>query len=199
MSQAFAAPVDYGAVIKLGSARALPAVICGLWFVGSSIPLAPMALQHMVPLARDARVATNPDWVAVRHVLSTDCLCSMAVAERLVARKALNGRIEAVWLEGTNVVLEQRLRDAGYQLTSVTSEKVRRDLGAAGTPFLFVYGPDGREGYAGGYAPHRPRTADQVEDLAIIARVTKNQPMPPYPVYGCLGGGSSGVPLWDRN
>ena len=158
-----------------------------------------MALQHMVPLAREARVAPSAEWVAVRHVLSADCLCSMAVAERLLARKALNDRIEAVWLEGTDAALEQRLRDAGYRVTPVTSAQVQRDLGAAGTPFLFVYGPDGRERYAGGYAPHRPRTADDVEDLAIVASVTDGQPMPPYLVYGCLGGDSSGVSLWERN
>lgn len=190
--------VDYDGVMRFASRHVVPAAICGLWFVGSSIPLAPMALQHLVPLARDARAAPRTDPVAVRHVLSTDCRCSLAVADRLLARKALSDRIEAVWLEGHDPVLEQRLRDAGYRVTSVTPAQVRRDLGAAGTPFLFVYGPDGDERYAGGYAPRRPRTADDVEDLAIITSITEHRTVPPHPVYGCVGGDSSGVP-WERN
>jgi hypothetical protein len=177
----------------------LPAAICCVWVVGSSIPLAPMALQHVMPLARDARVAPAAAGVVVRHILSSDCLCSMAVAERLIARKALHDRIEAVSLAGDDAVLAQRLRDAGYRVTPITPAQMQQGLGVAGTPFLFVYGAAGGERYAGGYAPHRPKTADQVEDLAIIASVTDGKPMPPYPVYGCLGGDSSGVPVWERN
>jgi hypothetical protein len=171
------------------------AAILAIWFVGVSVPLAPLALQHVFPLARQAGGSGDPaaKGVAVRHVLSADCFCSRAVAEYLLRRTHLQKPIEEVWLSGDDHPLADRLRRVGYAVTAKDASTVRRALGVAGTPWLIVYARDGREVYAGGYSPRRPRAPEDVDLGRLLTAVRNGDAMTPYPVYGCAMRDTDGV------
>jgi hypothetical protein len=171
------------------------AAIFACWFIGVSIPLAPLAVQHLAPLGRiqPAPAGRAPE-ATVRHVLATDCRCSRAVAEHLVARGARTGEVEEVWLVGSDDPLADALRKSGYRVRPATASEVRAALGPAGAPFLFVYGVGSREIYAGGYAARRPREPRDVRDLAILDAVRSGRPMEPWPAYGCLGAADASAP-----
>jgi hypothetical protein len=110
------------------------------------------------------------------------------VASHLIARGARTADVEEIWLVGTDDALAGRLKAGGYRVRQATAEEVRRDLGAAGAPFLIVYGTDSRELYAGGYGPRRPRDPGDVRDVAIVDEARRGRTVKPYPPYGCLGG-----------
>jgi hypothetical protein len=163
------------------------AAILAVWFVGVSVPLTPLSLQHVFPLARQAGASAvaAAKGVAVRHVLSADCFCSRAVAEYLLRRTVLQKPTEEVWLSGDDQPLADRLRGVGYTVTATDASTVRRALGVAGTPWLIVYARDGREVYSGGYSPRRPRGPDDVDLGRVLDAVRNGDFMKPYPVYGC--------------
>lgn len=163
----------------------------GLWLAAVTVPLAMLAAQHDLPLARQAAAsgAAKPSGATVRHVLAADCACSAAVADRLVERGPRAGEREEVWIVGADATVGPQLRQRGYVVRTVTADEATRTLGMAGAPFLIVYDLAGRsELYAGGYTAARIRSAADVplDDLitSIRAGVTRRA----HPAYGCVVG-----------
>ena len=172
-------------------------VLLVLWFIGISIPLATLAVQHDLPFAvrvGSASPRTNDTQStgvtpSIRHVLAADCECSKAVGEGLIARRAAKAEREQVWIVGRADALRQRLERAGYDVLETSAEETIKRLDIVGAPLLIVYSPSGDVPlYAGGYDAQRPRRPDDIKVDAIVRLVRAGKPAPPYPAYGCIVG-----------
>jgi len=172
-------------------------VLLVLWFVGISIPLATLAVQHDLPFAahvspvsprpHDTRSAgVTP---SVRHVLAADCECSTIVAEGLIARGADKTEREQVWIVGHAGALRRRLERTGYEVRETSAKDTIDTLGVVGTPLLLVYSPSRDVPlYAGGYNAQRPTRPGDIKVDALVRLVRTGTPAKPYPAYGCIVG-----------
>jgi hypothetical protein len=165
-------------------------ILFGIWVVGISIPLASLTAQHGLPFARRAPTAPAPREASTpraRHILAADCACSGAVADRLATRR-VPPSTEEVWIVGADPPWRPALERAGYAVRTASADGVTARFGVVGAPFLIAYDATGRERYAGGYAPRRPRLASDVQVEAIVAGTLAGSPLPPFPAYGCIVG-----------
>jgi hypothetical protein len=172
-------------------------LIFALWFVGISVPLAMLAIQHNLPFVvravnvtgREGTTLSPADRPTILHVLAADCDCSKAVAEGLARRGADDAEREQVWIVGGASELRRRLEQARYVVREISAKEAHDALGVVGAPFLLVYERDGASvKYAGGYSPHRPEDAGDIEVESIVRAVRSGQPTSPYPAYGCIVG-----------
>lgn len=116
-------------------------------------------LAHFIPSPETNR------WRMV-HVLAADCGCSAAVGKKLVARRALTGIGEEVWLVGDAPELTGRLQQAGFSVIAKSPDALAKEKQIEGAPWLLIVRASGAVAYSGGYAPQNPATVAALQDVA---------------------------------
>jgi hypothetical protein len=91
---------------------------------------------------------------------------------------------ESVLLVEPDPAVESSLAKSGWTVRVATPDEADKELGVEGGPFLFVFGPDGLPGYAGGHGP-RPGAPDAWQDTDLIAAAVAGRRPSTLPVYGC--------------
>jgi hypothetical protein len=158
------------------------------WFLAIGVPMTLLAAKHWSPLPQPGQRtgvqrATGSGWNAV-HVLVAECGCSRRLAKHLARRGPSDSVNESVLLVEPDPSMESSLAKSGWTVRVATPDEAARELGVEGGPFLFVFGPDGTPGYAGGHGP-RPGAPDAWQDSDLIAAAVAGRRPSPLPVYGC--------------
>lgn len=158
------------------------------WFLAIGVPMTLLAAKHWSPLPQPEhrtgpRPVSGARWTAV-HVLVAECGCSRRLAKHLARRGPSDSVEESVLLVEPDPAVESSLTQAGWTVRVTTPEEASRETGAEGGPFLFVFGPDGSPGYAGGHGP-RPGAPDSWRDADLMADAVAGRRPEALPVYGC--------------
>lgn len=118
----------------------------------------------------------------VVHVLYASCKCSGRVVDALVRRRALPNAREVVMIVGALGDRERELVGAGFEVTHVDSESLKRHYHVEAAPLLVVVDAGGKVLYSGGY---RESENGPLADAQIIADTFAGGTPVSLPLFGC--------------
>jgi hypothetical protein len=129
-------------------------------------------------------------WIAL-HVLYEGCRCSTQVLEHLLARSAETSMTERIVLvrtgdgpaEAGDAALASRIRAAGFDLETLSTDELASRYGIEAAPLLVVSDPGGTVRYVGGYTDHKQSVV--IRDHEILSALRGGQSIPALPVFGC--------------
>ncbi len=73
----------------------------------------------------------------------------------------------------------------GFAVQTVDAERVQREFGVTGGPWLMIADPRGRVVYSGGYAPKRVESPRQAQDLTLLSRLRTGERLAAFAPFGC--------------
>jgi hypothetical protein len=118
----------------------------------------------------------------VVHVLYASCKCSGRIVDVLTRRHALTSAHEVVMLVGSLGERERELTAAGFEVTHVESENLKRRYHVEAAPLLVVVGEHGEVLYSGGY---RASENGPIADAQIIRDTFAGGTPGSLPLFGC--------------
>lgn len=119
------------------------------------------------------------------HILVAGCPCSSYTAQYLSTRKPVPDCQETVLVLGGSTDWEPSLTQAGFDVRDQDGEKLQRETGIAGGPWLLIISPGGKIAYSGGYATQRPRPGVTLHDLELFQSARAHETVAAYPAFGC--------------
>ena len=156
-----------------------------VWGLGLSLIVAALMVRHeatFAPPELGTHPATTGLWY-VRHILATECRCSLRIVSHLQERDAHANVIEHVLLIGPYSETIDPLISRGYQVEQLSVIDADRLYKIHSAPAMLILDPAGRIRYTGGYTNHKQSFA--IQDIAIIHALLQGEVVPSLPVYGC--------------
>jgi hypothetical protein len=159
-----------------------------LWAAVVSIPLAYASGLHNLPLpilGQPTKVQMPSGRWRLTHILAAGCPCSRIIAEHLKQRGLLHGSDERVWIVGRDDACQSTMMAAGFPTEIVDAEKLQRESGVSGGPWLMIADPAGHVVYSGGYAAQRVAVPSQAQDVELLTHLQQGQRLTPFASFGC--------------
>jgi hypothetical protein len=168
-------------------------VVCA-YLLGGHVLTLPAPANDSVRLTSAFAAMRSPPaeerWMAL-HVLYKGCRCSTRVLEHLLARGAEVGTKEQIVLvrtgddsgEADDAALGTRIRAAGFDLETLSTEELARRYGVEAAPLLVVSDPRGTVRYVGGYTDHKQSVV--IRDHEILSALRGGGGVAALPVFGC--------------
>lgn len=166
----------------------------GLWGLAMALMGAVLLGRHLpalpLPQAEDPRVAAAAaaarppgatGWVAY-HLLFTDCDCSAAVAEALLAQPLLPGLHEQIVLIGEDTAMEAALVDSGRPILRTSAGALVEVWGVEAAPAAVIIDENNVVRSVSGYTDRKQAAAVRWPEIFRLAAA--GEP-PALPLYGC--------------
>jgi hypothetical protein len=180
-------------VRRINPKQVLVRALFGLWLIASMAAAASLTAWHALTLPVAARtvpsVADRDGKWTLTHYLSTDCICSRAVAAYLIGRGPREEVAEEVLLidsddAARDAALSQSLRQHRFRVRNLSAWDASTAYGVQGVPQLEIASPGGEILFRGGYR-ERGAAPGAFSDLRALAALTAHQPAPVLPILGC--------------
>jgi len=163
------------------------------WAVATVLVGGALTSFHQPFLAPEAKIveiashSNSTRWRAV-HFLSAGCGCSQKVMAHLLSRGLFRDLSEdVVMVDGMSPdppdseATIQRLRNAGFHVSHVSSKEIPVAYGLRGVPLLLFVAPNGGVVYIGGYGPDKYHLQDEY----LYQQISAGETPKPYPIIGC--------------
>lgn len=131
----------------------------------------------------------DPEVWKLEHYLSSDCICSRAVAAYLMKRGPLRQAREEITLIDSDdhqrdKALARDLTGHGFEVKTLSARAASTSYGIGGVPLLEVVSPARQVMFRGGYR-ERGASPDAYSDLAVLAALVTDKSAPKLPILGC--------------
>jgi hypothetical protein len=172
--------------------RMLGRVSLVIWMVAVIAIGGTLEARHLLALpvasigevAREASTTLLADAhreLAVWHVLSADCRCSLRVAAHLAERPVVPGTVETIlWVTKTSEGPPQHT--GAMRVITLTPAELQQRFGAIAAPQMIAIDARGVVRYVGGYSRLKQ---GELQDTAIIAKLAGGAEQAPLPLFGC--------------